>query len=256
MPSDGSALASLTLVSELDALQPGAESWIGLHFKMTDGWHLYWRNPGDSGAPMHITISAPPGVEVGEVVYPAPTRHDEPGGFVDFVYEGEVTLLVPITVSQSMPVGSSVKIEAGVNWLICSDMCLAGRGESSIALPIAGSAKATASAPLFASARARVPAPMGEASAAGIRASWSGQRTLDIAAPGAASLVFFPYESAANAYPQDMAEAGAVNGSSIRLEYNDPIREAERVGGVLEVRTPDKTSWYEIVVASPVGSSH
>lgn len=255
-PTDGSALVSLRLVSERTALQPGGESWIGLHFKIHDGWHLYWRNNGDTGAPMQIAISASPGVEIGDVVYPAPTTHPEPGGFVDYVYENEVTLLVPVSVSQSLPLGSQVKIDATVGWLVCRELCLAGHGESSIRLPIAGAAQPTPNAPLFAAARSRVPAPMEDAKAAGIRTRWSDSRTLVITAPGASSLTFFPYESDADAYPQDMAERGTVRADTIHLQYNDHAADADHLGGVLEVRTPDKTSWYEIVVGSPPADPH
>lgn len=35
----------------------------GLRFRLLPGWHIYWRNPGDSGGPPTIKWSVPDGVE-------------------------------------------------------------------------------------------------------------------------------------------------------------------------------------------------
>ena len=37
------------LVSEVSAIAPGQSFWVALEFNIRDGWHTYWRNPGDSG---------------------------------------------------------------------------------------------------------------------------------------------------------------------------------------------------------------
>ena len=249
--TNGSTLATLTLVGEHDALVPGVISWIGLHFRIHEGWHLYWRNNGDTGAPMQITLAASEGVEIGDIHYPAPRRHPVTGGFLDFVYEGEVTLLVPVRVPEDRRAGETIDVRASVSWLICNDVCLAGEGESSIELPIRAQSHPTPRVPLFERARERVPRPMADAWADGIRVAWRAPRRLVITAPGARALAFFPYESEANAYPEDMATQGAVDADTISLRYDEHADEAERVAGVLEVRSPGRTSWYEIVVEGP-----
>ena len=35
------------LVSETTAIAPGQAIWIALDLTIRDGWHTYWRNPGD-----------------------------------------------------------------------------------------------------------------------------------------------------------------------------------------------------------------
>ena len=37
------------LVSEVSAIAPGQSFWVALELNIRDGWHTYWRNPGDSG---------------------------------------------------------------------------------------------------------------------------------------------------------------------------------------------------------------
>jgi len=49
----GSAVATdnvkSRLVSEVDSIAPGQAFWVALQLDIRDGWHTYWRNPGDSG---------------------------------------------------------------------------------------------------------------------------------------------------------------------------------------------------------------
>ncbi len=250
-PTDGSTLASLELIAERDALVPGHTTWLGLHFEIHDGWHLYWRNNGDTGAPMAISIDAPEGVSVGEILYPGPTWYPMPGGFVDFVYEGEVTLLVPLTLLDPPAEGTSLTIGASVDWLICKDMCLAGSGESSITLPVREEADPTAGAPRFARARLTIPRPMSEARADGVEAEWRRGRELLIQVPGARRLTFFPYESQANAYPEDVASSARTDGERLILRYDEDADDARLIRGALHVRSPSGAGWYEIVVTAP-----
>ena len=43
--------ATVSLVSDTDAVAPGTPFRIGLHVRLAPGWHTYWKNPGDAGAP-------------------------------------------------------------------------------------------------------------------------------------------------------------------------------------------------------------
>ena len=45
------ANAEAQLISEVSAVQPGRPFWVALRLQMREGWHTYWRNPGDSGWP-------------------------------------------------------------------------------------------------------------------------------------------------------------------------------------------------------------
>ena len=60
------------LVSEQTALVPGATTTVALRLKLASGWHVYWRNPGDSGLPTTIAWTLPPGIEAGPIAWPAP----------------------------------------------------------------------------------------------------------------------------------------------------------------------------------------
>ena len=42
------------LFSEQESIAPGQSIWVALELDIRDGWHTYWRNPGDSGQATQI----------------------------------------------------------------------------------------------------------------------------------------------------------------------------------------------------------
>jgi len=64
----------VSLVSEVQSIQPGTPFWVGLHMRMAPGWHTYYRNPGDSGLGTVIDWNLPQGFEAGPITWPAPLR--------------------------------------------------------------------------------------------------------------------------------------------------------------------------------------
>ncbi len=79
------------LIASQAALGPGM--WLGLRFDLDPDWHIYWRNPGDSGGPPEATWVLPPGLQVAEFEWPAPSRF-EVGGLINYGYHGSVVLPV------------------------------------------------------------------------------------------------------------------------------------------------------------------
>ncbi len=123
------------LVSERTALIPGKPVTLALRLKMADGWHTYWRNPGDSGLPTTITWKLPDGVGVGAIQWPAP-RTLPTGPLVNYGYEGEVLLLTGLTVPRDAALGSTYKFAARADWLVCKDVCIPEGADLDIALPV------------------------------------------------------------------------------------------------------------------------
>jgi thiol:disulfide interchange protein/DsbC/DsbD-like thiol-disulfide interchange protein len=124
------------LVAERTALVPGQTTTVALRLKMQDGWHTYWRNPGDSGLPTTLTWTLPPGVTAGPLQWPSP--HALPAGpLVNFGYEGEVLLLADLTLSRDVPVAESLPLTAKAEWLVCRETCIPEEAKLDLALPVA-----------------------------------------------------------------------------------------------------------------------
>src|SRR5437764_647121 len=117
--------AKARLVPEASAIEPGATVWVDLHFDIAQGWHIYWRNPGDSGLPTEIAWKLPPGFAAGEIAWPAPERVVI-GTIGNYGYAGTADLLVPVTAPKDLEPGGTAHVEAAASWLVCSDICIPG----------------------------------------------------------------------------------------------------------------------------------
>jgi thiol:disulfide interchange protein DsbD len=115
------------LVVPAGPLNPGESVDAGLYFKLEQGWHVYWKNAGDSGEPPHIHWTLPDGITAGPLQFPAPKRLAL-GPLMDFGYEDEVLFPLVIDVSKSAKPGP-VALDAKVDWLVCREVCIPGKAE-------------------------------------------------------------------------------------------------------------------------------
>lgn len=136
--------------AEADAADNRSWFWLGVQMDILDGWHVYWRNPGDSGLPTRINWEKHDYLIPGEIHWPVPSRFDE-DGITTYGYSGRVTLMVPVYISQRAvpsptdqtvhsptdktvpsptdPVASfltnrDTTLFADMNWLVCKEICL------------------------------------------------------------------------------------------------------------------------------------
>jgi thiol:disulfide interchange protein DsbD len=121
---------------------PGGGEAIAIAVTVAPDWHIYWRNPGDSGAAPSVKLELPAGWSAGPLSYPRP----EIFGDADertFGYSGTVHLLIPVT----RPEGWQGAIDARgeLSWLACKRSCVAGR--SPLAGQVSTDAAALADAP-------------------------------------------------------------------------------------------------------------
>ncbi len=130
---DAAPVSSATLVAAPTG--DGAGLWLAVHIQLADGWHTYWRNPGDAGAPSEVVWTLPSGIAAGPLLWPAPELIRE-GSFVTFGYENEAWLL-----SRATPVAAAAKdaeIRADVHWLVCAEICVPQSASLRLALADTG----------------------------------------------------------------------------------------------------------------------
>jgi thiol:disulfide interchange protein DsbD len=106
-------------------LDPDARNDAGLYFKLEPGWHVYWKNAGDSGEPPHVRWTLPEGLTAEPMLFPAPKRLPL-GPLMDFGYEGEVVFPLKIDVEKSVKPGPAL-LQAKVDWLVCREVCIPGK---------------------------------------------------------------------------------------------------------------------------------
>ena len=122
------------LVSSVTTAAPGESFTIVFRQDIDDGWHTYWLNPGDSGAPPEITWTPVEGVEIGDFRWPAPERIPY-GPLMNFGYHHEV--LMPFDVSLSPDFAASeLQLEGSGRVLVCADICIPEKVTVALTLPV------------------------------------------------------------------------------------------------------------------------
>jgi thiol:disulfide interchange protein len=115
------------LLFPASSLYPDVSSDGGLYFKLEPGWHVYWKNAGDSGEPPHIKWTLPEGITAEPLLFPAPHRLPL-GPLMDFGYEDEVLFPFKLDVAKAVKAGPAV-LDAKVDWLVCREVCIPGKAE-------------------------------------------------------------------------------------------------------------------------------
>ena len=209
-----------TLLTEADSFRPGQAFRAGLRLKIQPGWHTYWLNPGDAGAPPTLDIA---GAETGLIEYPVPTRSVD-AGFTSFVYTDEV--LLPVKVMP--PAGAGPwHLQAHATWLVCQQVCVPEEASFTLDVP-AGSGNPGADAGAFATADAASPRP------SPFPARIAPDGTLRLDAPGIAPehLYFFPAEPGLIDQGADQTYSVDPHGVSIHLKLSQPLG-AKKLYGLL-----------------------
>ena len=115
-----------------DTFGQGKET-IGFYFEVDPGWHVYWRNAGDSGAAPRFDFVAASG-QVGDIQWPFPARLPIEH-LTNLGYEGNVAYLFPVT-----PDAPRMEIVVNLEWLVCKVDCIPGYGNMTLSRPVSNSA--------------------------------------------------------------------------------------------------------------------
>ena len=153
------AHTELELVSGVDAIVAGEPFDLAVRMKTDPGWHVYWKNPGDSGLPVSIRWNLPEGFKAGELRWPVPERLEE-AGLTTYGYTQGVFLIshisAPVTWTENI-----VGLKAYVDWLACDDrICVPGKADLLLNLPVGDIAAPGVWAHELALTRERWPQPI------------------------------------------------------------------------------------------------
>lgn len=116
----------LELISDVDKVAPSSKFTVAVAVSLEDGWKAYWKNPGESGAPMKVNWKLPEGFQVQELEWPVPEK-DSYHGIVSLGYKKPFLLLAEVQAPANLPSTGEIPVEANVEWIVCSkDQCLPG----------------------------------------------------------------------------------------------------------------------------------
>jgi DsbC/DsbD-like thiol-disulfide interchange protein/cytochrome c biogenesis protein CcdA len=223
---------AVALIAETE--RPGAGTSLLLAFSMQPrpGWHGYWINPGDAGAPPRVDWQLPPGVTAEPLLYPVPERLSV-AGLVNYVYKGDYAYLAPLRLPAGLAPGTRLPIRARIDYLACTDeICVPEQAEVATEVTIGGGKIDAARRARFDRWLAALPRPLG-AEARFEQAN--GRLRIAIPLPAAAALdapYFFPLAEAAIAHsaPQRLSRRGDLLIVEAEAGRDPP---ADRIEGVL-----------------------
>jgi thiol:disulfide interchange protein DsbD len=232
-----------------------------LELDIRDGWHTYWRNPGDSGEATKLTWHLPPGFAAGDIVWTTPHRFDV-APLVNYGYAKHAVHLVQITAPKDLKAGTPIELKATASWLVCSDVCIPETADLKLQLPAGAKAGGVDAkdAALFAEARTELPSPELAATSARIQGD---QLIISLGKGWGAtlsqikSLAFFPYDEGSIEYaaPQTLTRSGDGVQLAMKVGYQPPTPGTVRGVLVATEQNGDDTTAVPIEIASVLGGA-
>ena len=149
--------ARVALLAESTTLLDGRSGLLGLRFTIDEGWHIYWRNPGESGGPPEVRWQTPKGISVGELQWPVPDRLVAQG-VTTYGYEYGAVLLAPVHRAAGSGTDADIPISAKIDYVICREVCIKESAVPALTLRAQPGGPATSSfAAEISRAKARLP---------------------------------------------------------------------------------------------------
>ncbi|MCP3136676.1 protein-disulfide reductase DsbD family protein [Pyxidicoccus xibeiensis] len=160
-PDEGDPRVEAALLVDATQVKPGDTFRVGVRFRMDPGWHIYWKNPGDSGLETEVTWDTP-GTTVGPLQWPYPHTFRTPDGFiVTHGYADEVLLFAQARAVESAT--GSLMLAAAVEALVCEVHCIPAELMLTRSVPLGPQTVRDAEfAPTFDAAQAKVPRPVAD----------------------------------------------------------------------------------------------
>jgi thiol:disulfide interchange protein/DsbC/DsbD-like thiol-disulfide interchange protein len=244
------------LVSEVASVAPGQTFTVALELDIREGWHTYWRNPGDSGEPTKLAWQLPPAFTAGDIVWTTPHRF-EIAPLVNYGYAKHAVHMVQITAAKDLKAGAPVLLAAKASWLVCSDVCIPEDANLQLSLPVSAQAGGVdpASAALFTNARSELPSAQPAPTSARIQ---SDKLIITLGQEWGAtlsqitSLAFYPYDEGGIEYatPQTFTRTKDSVNLAMKVGYQPP--KAGAIRGVLVVteRNGTQTDTVPVEIAA------
>ena len=116
-------LVNVRLLSNVNEVEIGDYFWIAVEFKIKDEWHIYWRNPGDSGIPTKVSWFVPNGINMGGLVEWQNPKRILFDGMANYGYEGITYLFQRFKATSELKL-EEVEIKAELSWLVCKEKCI------------------------------------------------------------------------------------------------------------------------------------
>ncbi len=128
------SLIKIDSFSDFQVISSKSEIRLGVSVSLAPGWHVYWKNAGDSGYPTNLEWEMPAGWQVGEVQFPAPYLYEHEG-MTGYALDSNFTLFASARVPEfsKVNIGKNYTLNGTFSALVCNEStCLPYEGEISL----------------------------------------------------------------------------------------------------------------------------
>ena len=147
--------ANFAVIFPTQYIQPGSQIEGLIQFYLDPGWHLYWKNPGDSGLAPTFDWQLPNGITVKEIKWPVPSRFER-GGAIFYGYEKTPEWIVSFAADKNLKEGI-YPITLTAFWLACDGSCVPSSQQFEFSFTISPMAPPIPAFPALEEAKKRLP---------------------------------------------------------------------------------------------------
>ncbi len=123
--------SQVRIVSPLTNIDEKNILYVGLEYKLEEGWKTYWKSPGEGGFPQRINWKSSKNINKLDILWPTPS-YFEILGFTSIGYKKEV--LFPLKIEIQDPKKAAL-INLKVEYLVCKDICIPGNANLQLIIP-------------------------------------------------------------------------------------------------------------------------
>ena len=278
-PAEGSRLVKLSIAPDPILVEAGKPALVAAVLSIDQGWHVYWKNPGDSGVAPRLRWTLPEGLVARAIRWPRPrvfaSEHE-----TNFGYEHEVGLVVAIEAAPDVKPGRySGSVRA--DWMVCKELCLIGGGSVDFAIEVLAAGDPAAEGISIQAGEMTLPRdatvrtwfgrlPLAVPPGSGIETALEGDPAdanegLRLVVTGPAGsfdrVAFIPDSTPGTTCGEGQPVAGTIDAGRFRLEVplsvrpSDATGERLRAAGLLMLGGQDDDPSFEIEVPIPVTSA-
>jgi len=149
---------SLSLILPQQSIQPGSKIEAVVEFDIEEGWHLYWKNPGEVGLAPNFDWTLPEGISVTDILWPSPSRYPS-GATMIYGYSGNPQWIVRFAIDENVATGS-YPISLSAFWLTCNGSCVPDTKTVTASLAVSEKAPPFYSEAIVENAKKELPQPI------------------------------------------------------------------------------------------------
>lgn len=242
---------SADIITSTDEICPQQPLEVLVRLKMHDGWHTYWKNPGDVGLRTKIDWKTSEGFKIEEMDHSRPIRFMS-DDLVQYGYDDMAYFKIRLTPDpEKIKAGEKQYFTAIISWLACRDECMPETIRLSFVVPVRENAAEPTQKWQDEITRANQTFPVITRWPAQYEKGEDGKLLLNIALPkaemlkGISRISFLPYQSGI-IRNNEAQIAGADEQGNLSLRIGLESDQFQSLPGILNIEQDNNGVSYEI----------